>query len=148
MTSTPLGHTHPAVCVVFICHDGNGRILLGRRGPQARDEHGTWDCGGGAFEHGETFEQAVTREVYEEYGATARDIEFLGVNNVIRSGGSGTTHWVALVHAARVDPAAVDIRDTGEVDAVGWYTLGALPTPLHSQLVGDLELYVRRYPAG
>ena len=30
----------PDVSVVFVCHDGEGRILLARRGPGARDEPG------------------------------------------------------------------------------------------------------------
>src|SRR5690606_24260841 len=35
----------PAVSVVFVCHDGRGRVLLARRGAGARDEPGTWDTG-------------------------------------------------------------------------------------------------------
>jgi len=62
--------TGPGVSVVFVCEDGEGRILLARRGAGARDEPGAWDCGAGALEFGESFESAVAREVEEEY-ATA-----------------------------------------------------------------------------
>ncbi|MEV7907719.1 NUDIX domain-containing protein, partial [Streptomyces anulatus] len=46
----------PAVSCVFVCHDGHGRVLLAQRGAGARDEPGTWDCGAGALEYGESFE--------------------------------------------------------------------------------------------
>ncbi|WP_305784492.1 NUDIX domain-containing protein [Symbioplanes lichenis] len=131
--SKPAG---PKVSCVFVCHDGAGKILLARRSAGARDEPGTWDTGAGALELGETFEQAVTREVTEEYAATPRDIRLLGVRNVLRPG----SHWVALVFAATVDPAAVAIGEPHKFDELGWFTPEELPSPLHSQLPATLEL--------
>jgi 8-oxo-dGTP diphosphatase len=84
MVENSAGSRKPSVSCVFVCHDGDGRILLARRGRGARDEPGTWDCGAGALEFGETFEQAVTREVSEEYTTTPLDITLLGVRNVLR----------------------------------------------------------------
>ena len=126
----------PDVSVVFVCHDGNGRILLARRGPGARDEPGSWDCGAGALEFGETFEQAVTREVEEEYAAVPLEIELRGVRNVLR----GDSHWVAVVFRVRVDPAAVSIGEPHKFDALGWYRPGDLPAPPHSQLRATLDI--------
>lgn len=126
----------PDVSVVFVCHDGRGRILLARRSPGARDEPGSWDCGAGALEFGETFEQAVTREVTEEYAAEPLDIELRGVRNVLRPG----SHWVAVVFRVRVDPAAVTIAEPHKFDALGWYPPDDLPGPLHSQLRATLDV--------
>jgi 8-oxo-dGTP pyrophosphatase MutT (NUDIX family) len=126
----------PDVSVVFVCHDGGGWILLARRSPGARDEPGSWDCGAGALEFGETFEQAVTREVGEEYAAVPLEIELRGVRNVLR----GESHWVAVVFRVRVDPAAVSIGEPHKFDALGWYRPGDLPAPPHSQLRATLDI--------
>jgi len=127
----------PRVSCVFVCHDGAGRILLARRSAGARDEPGAWDTGAGALEFGETFDEAVTREVREEYAADPRQITMLGVRNVVRPG----SHWVALVFAVRVDPAAVRIGEPHKFDELGWFTPDKLPSPLHSQLPATLELF-------
>ncbi|PYC77402.1 RNA pyrophosphohydrolase [Streptomyces tateyamensis] len=127
------------VSVVFLCHDGTGRFLLARRAPAARDEPGRWDCGAGGLEFGEGFEQAVAREVREEYTAEPRRVTVLGVRNVLR-GAPVDSHWVAVVCLAEVDPAEVAIGEPDKFDALDWFTADALPAPLHSQLAATLEL--------
>jgi 8-oxo-dGTP diphosphatase len=128
----------PSVSCVFVCHDGAGKVLLARRGAGARDEPGAWDCGAGALEFGETFEDAVTREVGEEYTAVPRGIDLLGVRNVLRD--DPPSHWVAIVFAVEVDPAAVTIGEPHKFDELGWFALDHLPLPLHSQLPATLAL--------
>ena len=127
----------PAVSVVFVCHNGRGRVLFARRGAGARDEPGTWDTGAGALEHGESFADAVRREVREEYTVDALDVETIGVRNVLRDG----SHWVAVVNAVHVDPAAVAIGEPHKFDELGWFSLDALPAPLHSQLPETVALF-------
>ncbi|GAA0520060.1 hypothetical protein Ade02nite_94740 [Paractinoplanes deccanensis] len=126
----------PDVSCVFVCHDGDGRILLARRSARARDEPGAWDCGAGALEFGETFEEAVTREVTEEYATPPQDITLLGVRNVLRPG----SHWVAVVFSVRLDPAAARIGEPHKFDELAWFRPGELPTPLHSQLPHTLAM--------
>jgi ADP-ribose pyrophosphatase YjhB (NUDIX family) len=125
----------PRVSVVFVCAADDGRILLARRGAGARDEPGTWDCGAGALEFGESFEAAVEREVTEEYATAPREMRLCGVRNVIRA----DQHWVAVVFRVRVDPAAVAIGEPHKFDELGWFRPGELPSPLHSQLPATLE---------
>jgi 8-oxo-dGTP diphosphatase len=126
------------VSCVFVCHDRDGRILLARRGRAARDEPGAWDCGAGALEFGETFEEAVTREVGEEYATSPLAVTLLGVRNVLRD--DPPSHWVAIVFAVLVDPATVTIGEPDKFDELGWFAQDALPSPLHSQLPATLEL--------
>ncbi|WP_310717552.1 NUDIX hydrolase [Streptomyces lydicus] len=133
----------PKVSCVFVCHDGAGRVLLARRSAGARDEPGSWDCGAGALEFGESFEAAVDREVYEEYGVRPLDVERLGVRNVLR-GDPVTSHWVAVVFAVRVDPDAVRIGEPHKFDALAWCGPGELPGPLHSQCGESLALFAAR----
>ncbi|TJZ43524.1 NUDIX domain-containing protein [Streptomyces piniterrae] len=130
----------PKVSCVFVCHDGGGRVLLARRSAGARDEPGTWDCGAGALEFGETFEAAVTREVREEYGARPLGIERIGVRNVLR-GDPVDSHWVALVFAVRVAPDEVAIGEPHKFDALEWFAPNALPAPLHSQCGESLAMF-------
>lgn len=126
----------PSVSCVFVCHDGKGRLLLARRSVGARDEPGTWDTGAGALEFGETFEDAVTREVREEYSTQPLDIKLLGVRNVLRE----SSHWVAVIFAVLVDPATVSIGEPHKFDELGWFSRDALPEPPHSQLLPTLEV--------
>jgi 8-oxo-dGTP diphosphatase len=127
----------PAVSCVFVCHDGSGRVLLARRGAGARDEPGAWDTGAGALEHGESFADAVRREVREEYTVEALRIETIGVRNVLRGG----SHWVAVVSAVLVDPTEVAIGEPHKFDELGWFALDGLPAPLHSQLPATVDLF-------
>jgi 8-oxo-dGTP pyrophosphatase MutT (NUDIX family) len=126
-----------------VCHDGAGHVLLARRSSGARDEAGTWDTGAGALEHGETFEQAVAREVAEEYATTALAIETIGVRNVLR--GSPVSHWVAVIFAVEVDPAEVSIGEPHKFDELGWFALDELPHPQHSQLAETLAVFKSRW---
>lgn len=131
------GVDYIGVVCIFVCHDGNGKVLLQKRSAKCRDEQGTWDCGGGKLEFGESFEAAVAREVREEYLADAHDITFCGVHNVLRDNNGTPTHWVALTFAVRVDPAEVGIGEPEKVDELGWFTMDALPAPLHSAIGKD-----------
>jgi len=113
---------------------------MAQRSAGARDEHGTWDTGAGGIELGETFEEAVTREVREEYGAEARSIRLLGVRNMIRH--DPFSHWVGLVFAVQIEPTEARIMEPQTFDAIGWFTPDALPAPLHSQAPDSLALFL------
>jgi 8-oxo-dGTP diphosphatase len=135
----------PAVSVVFVCYAVDGRVLLARRSEGARDEPGTWDTGAGALEHGESFAAAVRREVREEYGVEPLRVYTIGVRNILR--GDPVSHWVAVVCAARVDPDAVRIGEPHKFDQLGWFSLDALPSPLHSQLPATVQLFQKWWAA-
>ncbi|MGC5325390.1 NUDIX domain-containing protein [Brevibacillus sp. SYSU BS000544] len=57
-----------------IIRDAEGRVLL-----QKRSDDGKWGFPGGALEPGETIEQAMLREVWEETGLTLQDYRFYTV---------------------------------------------------------------------
>lgn len=128
------GIDHIGVSACAVIYDDEGRILLMKRGPGARDEQGHWDICGGAIEFGESIDEAVRREVVEELGAEPLDIQFLAVYDAHRRHTDGRpTHWVALTHAVRVDPSQVKIGEPDKVAEIGWFFSHELPTPLHSQ---------------
>ena len=72
-----VGHRTIIQCAgSVICIDGSGRILLGKRS----DNH-KWGYSGGAVEIDERVEDCAVRELYEEMGLTAEELEFFCVNS-------------------------------------------------------------------
>ena len=128
------GEDYIGVCCVFFCHDGNGRFLLHKRSQQCRDECGRWDCGGGSLEHGETFEEAVRREVREEFCVEPTKVELVEVNNVLRDNGGTPTHWIAALHLVEIEPDQVRNGDPAKVEDLQWFHPDEFPEPLHSVL--------------
>lgn len=61
--------------VIMTVSDRAGRLLLGRQG---RWPVGRYSAFAGFVEAGESLEQAVARELYEEAGVTVRELEYLG----------------------------------------------------------------------
>jgi ADP-ribose pyrophosphatase YjhB (NUDIX family) len=128
------------ITCVFYCHDGKGNLLMHKRSARCRDEVGRWDVGGGAMEFGETFEEAVCREIREEYATEVLDLKFLGAHNVLRENGEIKTHWIALIFTARVDPEEVRIGDPEKVEEIGWFDVYNPPSPTHSMVPSFLEM--------
>lgn len=132
------------ISVVFFCHDGKGNILMNQRSQNCRDERGCWDIGGGSLEFGENAVDGVKREIKEEYCVDVLECEFLGYRDVHRVVDGRKSHWLALDYLVRIDSDGVKIGDPEKMDAVGWFTLGTLPSPIHSQFPKFLELYKDR----
>ncbi|MBI5906781.1 NUDIX domain-containing protein [Candidatus Saccharibacteria bacterium] len=133
------GVDHIGVTVCFVVHDGAGNVLLQKRSQQCRDEKGHWDIGGGALEFGETIQDAVRREVYEELLVDVLALEFLFSFEALRDNNGIPTHWIAMSHAVKVDPAKVKIGEPRKIDKIGWFTTKNLPKPLHSQMKKSLD---------
>jgi 8-oxo-dGTP diphosphatase len=135
-----IGVDHIGVGVVYFCHDGQGNFLLNKRSRNAKDEQGRWDCGGGALEHGESWEEGLRREVMEEYCADVKDFKFIKAVNVIRQNGSEKTHWIALIYSVLVDPNQVKNGEPEKHDEIGWFKPEDFPTPRHSKLDDHYKL--------
>ena len=124
------------VSVCFFCHDGAGKYLVAKRSKQARDEHGRWDPGAGGLKFGETLEDAVCREIQEEYSTKPLTIEHLGYRDVFREQNGTPTHWVAHDFRVLVDPTEVKIGEPHKCDELRWGTIEEiknLDEELHSQ---------------
>jgi ADP-ribose pyrophosphatase YjhB (NUDIX family) len=127
------GIDHIGVSASFVIHDGEGNVLLQKRGPNARDENGNWDVGGGAIEFGESIDEALRRELHEELCVEPIDIQCLMVYDAFRELNSVPTHWIAIIHAIQVDPSQIKIGEPDKIDELGWFKSDTLPSPLHSQ---------------
>lgn len=134
------GVDHIGVGCIFFCHDGQGHVLLHKRSQKCRDEQGRWDCGAGALEFGESFEDAVRREVMEEYCVAPLKMECITVKNTVRHNKGTPTHWIHGFYVVQVDPSRVKIGDPDKMDEIGWFPFDTIPDPSHSNLPEELEL--------
>ena len=76
-----------------------GKVFITQRGPKTRNEAGKWDSPGGAVEFGERCEDAVVREVKEEFDIDIRVTEFLEVvSHIIKE---ENQHWVSPSYIAK-----------------------------------------------
>lgn len=112
-----------AVC--FFCHDGSGRYLLAKRGPNDSNEPGTWSPGAGGVEYGEHIEEALSREIREEYDAEIIEHEFLGHRDWINSSG---VHLFIFDYRVRVDPSKISNNEPHETEELRWVTIPELDT--------------------
>ena len=135
------GVDYTGVAVVYLCHDGKGNILFNKRNKNCRDGHNTWDIGAGGIEFGDTVESTLRKEIKEEYCTDILDYEFLGYRDVHREHDGKKTHWITLDFKVLVDREKVKNGEPHKFDAVEWFTLMNLPTPLISPLPNFLEKY-------
>jgi 8-oxo-dGTP diphosphatase len=138
------GEDFTGVTIVYLCHDGKGNILLNKRSKNCHDEHGCWDPGGGGLEYGHTVEATLRKEIAEEYCTDVLDHEFLGYRDVHREHNDKKTLWIALDFKVLVDPIKTKNGEPHKFDTIEWFTLDALPKPLHSQFPNFLALYQGR----
>lgn len=127
------GVDHIGVSACAVIHDGEGRILMMKRGPKARDERGNWDICGGAIEFGESIDEALKREIQEELCCEPLEIDFITAYDAHREHEGSKTHWIALIHAVKVNPAEVKIGEPHKIAEIGWFTVDTLPLPRHTQ---------------
>ena len=72
-----VGHKTIIPCAAsIICVDKDGRILLGKRSDNKK-----WGYSGGAVEIDEYVEDCAKRELFEEMGLVAEELEFFFVNS-------------------------------------------------------------------
>ena len=112
-------------CVGAIVHDERGRLLLIQRGREPAQ--GSWSLPGGRVHAGETFAQAVAREVREETGLTVTVGEMIGA--VDRAAPDGSTYDIRDFRAyvdGSPEPVAGD--DAADARWVSLAELEALPT--------------------
>ena len=135
------GIDHVGVGVIFFCHDGKGNVLLAKRTEHCRDEHGRWDPGGGGLEFGEKLQDALHREIKEEYGTDIIKAEFLGFREAFRDHQGQKTHWISFDFKVHIDREKVINLESKKHEGLGWFRLDNLPKPMHSQWPSFLKLY-------
>ena len=115
-----------------------GRLLLGRRGPNAAAAGG-WSFPAGFVERGERVEDAAVREAREEVGLEVDLGPLLGLYS---NAGETVVLAVYVALAVRGEPVAGD-----DLDTVGWFAPDALPPlafPRDARILADWRAWRER----
>jgi 8-oxo-dGTP diphosphatase len=127
--------------------DGEGRLFITKRGPKAKNERGKWEVPGGGVDFGETFEQAIKREMKEENDIEIEVIELLGIyDHIIPDEGQ---HWVSPTYICRIVAGEPKILEPDKCAEIGWFTIEeAEQLPLSIITRHDIEVLKQKYPKG
>jgi mutator protein MutT len=124
--------------------NSEGKVLLAKRGPDARNEAGLWEFSGGAIEFGETLEAGFAREAGEEFDITIEVIELLDVVSHILP--AENQHWVSPTFLAKHIAGEPKVLEPGKIDEVKWITLQEIADyKLSIVSQASLRSYVDRY---
>ena len=135
------GEDYTGVTVSYMCHDGKGNYLMNKRSINCRDEHGTWDFGGGGVDFGISVDDTLKNELKEEYCIENFTSTFLGYDDLFRTHNDKPTHWVRLLFLVKVDRSEVKNGEPHKFDEINWFKIDNLPSPLHSMIPGLLVKY-------
>lgn len=116
------------MCMIY---DDNGNVLIQDR--IEPDWPGVTFPGGHA-EKGESFTDAVIREVFEETGLTVSNLQMCGIKDWIRNDG---TRYVVLLYKTNQFQGELSSSDEG---VVSWVPLRELP---NMKLANNMELMLK-----
>ena len=138
------GIDYIGVGVGAIILDESGRLFLARRGEGARNERGLWEFPGGAVEFGERLEDALAREMSEEFGVQIVVGELLDVvDHILPAEGQ---HWVSPTYLCRIRSGEPRILEPNKCSAIGWFLPGEIPQDLTVITRQNLAHYLARKP--
>jgi len=141
------GVDYIGVGVGAVIVDRQGKIFLSKRGKDAYNEKGKWECPGGAMHLGETFEQTIIREIQEEFGFTIIPIKQLEpFNHLIPE---EKQHWVALCFISIIKKGKPIIVEKNKCEEIGWFTLSEMEKmELTTATRHRLKQLKEKYPNG
>lgn len=127
-------------CGALIINNKNKTLLL-KRGIKSRNQAGYWSKPGGTVEFGEKIEDAIKREIKEEFDIDIELIKFLGfTNHIIKE---ENQHWLSISYLARIIKGAPRNMEPHKHDEIGWFSFDNLPEKL-TETTGELiEEYLK-----
>ena len=128
-------------CGAFIINDKN-EVLLVRRGPQSKNRVGHWTVPGGALDFGETFHQAIKREIKEELDVDIEILDLLSLVDDILP--EENQHWVTPQFLVRIVSGEPQIMEPEKCDRLQWFSLDNLPEPLTLMTIQAVQAFTAR----
>jgi 8-oxo-dGTP diphosphatase len=111
-----------------------GKVLLGFR--LSKHGNGVWAFPGGHVEFGESPQQAIIREAYEETGLRVDAVEKISFGNDFYENG---TQYITLFFRAVSWTGAVENREPEKCAGWNWFSPDELPSPLFLPIKSFLE---------
>ena len=136
-----IGHRTIIQCAAsIICVDDAGRILLGRRS----DNH-KWGYSGGACEIDEYVEDCAKRELFEEMGLIADELEFFCINSgpeahYVYPNGDEVSNF-EVVYSCRTGHGAAKPQD-GEMEELRFFSVDEIDL---EQISPPIRPVIERY---
>jgi 8-oxo-dGTP diphosphatase len=125
---------------VLIVKDGTV-LLMKRKGSHG---NGTWAPPGGKLDFGEEIETCATRETFEETGLKIKNPRFLTITNDISL--EENNHYVTLWMIARYNRGQPENIEPEKCEALEWFDLNDLPSPLFLPMINLLKAKVKILP--
>jgi len=139
------GIDYIGVSVGALILNDKGDVFLSKRSKHVRNQQGCWETPGGAVDFGENREDAIRREMKEEFGVDIEIIKELQTVDEILS--EEKQHWLVTVYISRIKGnIKPKILEPYKCDAIGWFSLNNLPSPLSYVTGLDTKAY-REYLA-
>jgi 8-oxo-dGTP diphosphatase len=117
--------------VKLILVNENNEILLLKRSAKSSNAH-SWDFPGGAVDSGETFENAVERELYEETTLSLANIQPLGSVHILE----GEDEAMIMGYSAKA--LSTDVALSWEHESYRWVSVDEIESielrELHAQM--------------
>jgi len=114
--------------------NGEGKLFLAKRGNKDKNEFGKWEFPGGGVEFGEKCEDALKREIKEEFGIDIKVLELLEVSDHIIP--EENQHWVAPSYVARLSSGEAKIMEPEKCDDLAWFPIDELPDNIIPYVMG------------
>ena len=117
----------------------DGEVLLAKRGKEPFK--GYWSLPGGSQEAGETLGDCARRELLEETGLIAKNVEFVCVRDRINHNDAGELTYHFVLATFLVLEFTGDASANDDAEEVGWFKLETIPeldiTPVTDKLIMD-----------
>lgn len=124
-----------------------GKLFIAKRGKKAKNEVGKWEIPGGSVEFGETFKQAIKREIKEEHGIDIEVLELLDICDHIIP--KEKQHWVSPTYICKITKGVPKIMEPQKCEAIGWFSIEeAEKLPLSIVTKYDISILKKKYPKG
>lgn len=117
------------------------RILLCRISPRVAEWAGFWTLPGGGIDFGEDPAEAMVREVREETGLHVRPAGVAGIDSLVVTNGSATTHSLRIIYFVEIIGGALSNELDGSTDLCAWHRLDVVRSlPIVGLVKNGLDL--------
>lgn len=138
------GVDYIGVGVGALVFNDDGYVLIDKRGSLARNEVGKWEFPGGGVEFNEKLEDAIKREIKEEFGIDIEILELLEVTDHFIP--EEKQHWVAPTYIARKVHGTARIMEPDKIAEIRWVPVSELKQyDLSIVSKSNLKAYQKKY---